>query len=312
MSAAFTHRHLLGIEQLSAADIQIILDLASHYAKQNRSPEKKGNKLVGKTIVNLFFENSTRTRTSFEIAARRLGADAVNIAVEASSAAKGETLLDTVRTLNAMQVDSFVIRHSKNGAPKEVASIVEASVLNAGDGSNAHPTQALLDALTMTRHKGKLEGLKVAICGDVEHSRVARSNICLLKKFGAHPCVVAPKEFMPQDLSRLGVPAFESMKEGLQDADAIIMLRIQRERLENENFNFSREDYFKAWGLDHEKIKFAKSDAIVLHPGPLNREVEISSALADDTRYSVILEQVEMGVAVRMACLDLILGARGD
>jgi aspartate carbamoyltransferase catalytic subunit len=310
MSSGFAHRHLLGIDQLSPADIQTILDLAAAYAQQNRSPTKKCDRLAGKTVVNLFFENSTRTRTSFELAARRLGADVVNVMVEFSSTAKGETLLDTARTLAAMQIDAFVIRHRENGAPMRVAEALDVTVLNAGDGSHAHPTQALLDALVIARHKGRLEGLKVVVCGDIEHSRVARSNISLLKKMGALPCVVAPPEFMPNDLERLGVPAFDTMKEGLIGADAIIMLRIQHERLEKGTFQMSVEDYHKKWGLDHDKIKFAKPDALVLHPGPINRGVEIASDLADDPKYSKILEQVESGVAIRMACLDLLLANR--
>ncbi len=308
MTAPFPHRHLLGIDQLTKADIETILNRAASYAKQNRSPNKKSAELHGKTIINLFFEASTRTRTSFEIAGRRLGADVVNIPLAASSTTKGETLFDTVRSLNAMQIDAFVIRHPENGAPRSLIEMVDGSIVNAGDGSHAHPTQALLDALTIQRHKGRLENLKVVICGDVEHSRVARSNINLLKKMGAHPSVVAPPFFMPKDLDKLGVPATDDLEKGIEGADAIIMLRIQHERLQAAEANLDHEAFHRTYGLNHAKLKAAKPDVIVLHPGPLNREVEVSSELADDIKHSVVLEQVEMGVAVRMACLSLLLG----
>lgn len=307
MTQPFPHRHLLGLGPLSVAEIADLLDLAGRYAVQNRSARRKSDRLAGKTMVNLFFEPSTRTRTSFEIAAKRLGADVVNIAIEHSSTRKGETLLDTVRNVNAMQVDAFVIRHKENGAPALVASQIDTTVVNAGDGSNEHPTQGLLDAFTMQKRKGKLEGLKVAICGDIEHSRVARSNIILLNKMGASPRIIAPSPFMPRDLKDLKVEAFDSMEEGLRGVDAIIMLRIQHERLAEGEFAMSLKEYHQRYGLNHDKVKLAKPDVIVLHPGPLNRDVEITSALADDKAYSVILEQVENGVAVRMACLDRLL-----
>lgn len=311
MTALFSHRHLLGIAQLAPGDITAILNRAAQYAKQNRLPNRNSAELQGKTVVNLFFEASTRTRTSFEIAARRLGADAINVPLEVSSTTKGETLFDTIRTLNAMQVDAFVIRHRDDGAPESLTGLVDGAILNAGDGAHAHPTQALLDALTIQRHKGKLEGLKVVICGDIEHSRVARSNIDLLKKMGAYPSIVAPEAFMPHDFDALGVPATDDMVKGLHEADAIIMLRIQHERLiASERKGLSHETYYAAYGLDHAKMAAAKPDAIVLHPGPLNRGIEISSELADDPNHSVIVEQVEMGVAVRMACLSLLLGKR--
>ncbi len=307
--SSFPHRHLLDIESLSSADILDILELAEKYVEEGKGGKRRWCRLEGKTVVNLFVEPSTRTRTSFEIAARRLGADVVNVMVEHSSMKKGETLLDTVRNINAMQVDAFVIRHRENGAPHSVIRDTQASVINAGDGSNEHPTQGLLDALTMRRRKGRLDGLNVAICGDIEHSRVARSNVRLLKKLGGKPRVIAPSVFMPKDLDKLGVPAFDNMAEGLRDADVVVMLRIQHERLADGEFAMSLKDYHQRYGLDHEKLKLAKPDVIVMHPGPINRDVEISSSLADDKQYSVILDQVGNGVAVRMACLDLLLAA---
>ncbi|NTU77309.1 MAG: aspartate carbamoyltransferase catalytic subunit [Alphaproteobacteria bacterium] len=308
MTQPFPHRHLLDIEQLSASDIEFILQRAARYVAQNRSAQRKCNRLAGKTVVNLFFEPSTRTRTSFELAARRLGADVVNVPIEHSSTKKGETLTDTARTIDAMQVDAFVIRHPTNGAPQQVVSSVKASVVNAGDGSRAHPTQALLDALTMQRRKGRLEGLTVAICGDIEHSRVARSDICLLRKMGAHPRIVAPGSFMPHDLAKLDVPAFDNLSEGIRDADVVMMLRIQNERLAAGENILPTDEYHKSFGLDHFKLKAAKPDVIVMHPAPMNRGVEITNELADDPQYSVVFEQIENGVATRMACLDLLLG----
>lgn len=310
MTTAFTHRHIYGIEELSANDIDTILNLAAHYAAQNRSPQKKTNKLAGKTVVNMFFENSTRTRTSFEIAAKRLGADVVNFISSASSMNKGESFSDTMRVINAMQVDAFVIRHHEDGAVKLASTYVDGAVLNAGDGANEHPTQALLDALTMQRHKGKLEGLKVAICGDIKHSRVAKSNAILLGKKGAQVHFFAPPQFQAEDSHKLGVVNCKTMDEALSQADVVMMLRIQNERLSAGEFAMNSRDYHKQYGLDHNKLKLAKPDVIVMHPAPMNRGVEITSELADDSRYSVIFEQMEMGVAVRMACLDLLLSAR--
>jgi aspartate carbamoyltransferase catalytic subunit len=310
MSYTFPHRHLIGINRLSAADITAILDLAKVYAAQNRSAQRNTNKLAGKTVVNLFFETSTRTRTSFDIAAKRLGADVINVPIAQSSVTKGETLLDTVLTIDAMQVDAFVIRHSDDGTPDFLASHVSGSILNAGAGKMSHPTQALLDALTILKHKGTLSGLKVAICGDIEHSRVARSNIHLLQKLGSEVVIVAPPQFVPADLENLGVKVYDAMEEGLRDADAVMMLRIQRERLNSGEFNMSVIDYHKRYGLDYEKLKVAKPGALVLHPGPVNRGVEVDSALVDDPYHSVVLEQVEHGVAVRMACLDLLLSQK--
>ena len=310
MTYTFPHRHLLGIDQLSAVDITAILDLAARYAAQNRSAKKKEARLSGKIVANLFFETSTRTRTSFEIAAKRLGADVVNFTPEISSMQKGETLLDTVRVINAMRVDAFVIRHRDNGLPESIVPHVHASVLNAGDGAREHPTQALLDALTMRHHKGKLEGLKVAICGDIEHSRVARSNIRLLKKFNARVHLFAPPQFEPRDKAELGVSLCQSMDEALKDADVVMMLRIQNERLKEGSFAMPGEEYHRLYGLDHAKLNAAKKDAIVMHPLPMNRGIEITNELADDPKISVVFEQIEFGVAVRMVCLDLLLGGK--
>jgi len=309
MSPVFPHKHLYGIEQLSKADIETILDLAAGYAQSNRSPSKKVNKLDGKTVVNMFFENSTRTRTSFEIAAKRLGADVVNFTSSASSMNKGETFSDTMRVINAMQVDAFVIRHYEDGAVKLASTFVDGAVLNAGDGANEHPTQALLDALTMIRHKKTLAGLKVAICGDIKHSRVARSNAILLNKMGALVHFFAPPQFQANDTSRLGVTNCKTMNEALEDADVVMMLRIQNERLAAGEFAMRSDEYHQQYGLDHIKLKLAKPDVIVMHPAPMNRGIEITSELADDPAYSVIFEQMEMGVAARMACLDLLLSA---
>jgi aspartate carbamoyltransferase catalytic subunit len=311
MSRSFSHRHLLDIDQLSQADIEAILDLAGRYAEQNRSLRKKTDRLAGKTVVNMFFENSTRTRTSFEIAAKRLGADVVNFNAAVSSVNKGETLLDTARVIDSMQVDAMVVRHAENGTPAFISENVKASVVNAGDGSNQHPTQALLDALTVLRHKKTLEGLTYAIGGDIEHSRVARSNLALLKKFGAKVRLFAPPSFMPREVDKLNVTACATMDEAMDGADVVVMLRIQNERLSSGEFAMSVDEYHRLYGLTHDKLKKAKADVLVLHPLPMNRGIEITNELADDKRYSKFFEQVEMGVAVRMACLDLLLSAEG-
>jgi aspartate carbamoyltransferase catalytic subunit len=311
MPYAFPHKDLLDIERLSAADIVAILDLAERYAEQNRSAKKKTPILDGKTIVNLFYEPSTRTRTSFEIAAKRLGADVVSVPVEQSSAQKGETLLDTVLNIDAMQIDALVIRHNESGVPHFIAPQLKASVINAGDGTNEHPTQALLDAFAMRKHKKKLEGLIVAICGDVAHSRVAHSNIHLLTKLGARVRLIAPPYFAENKLKFENVATFDSMAQGLKDADVVMMLRIQHERMTAGEFAVSLKEYQQAYGLNHEKLAVAKPDAIVLHPQPMNRDVEITSRLADDPARCLIREQVEMGVAVRMAVLDLLLNRKG-
>lgn len=301
----FPHRHLLGITGLTAPEINLILDLADRYVDQNRSAQKVTPTLTGRTIVNLFFENSTRTRTSFELAARRLGADCINMSVDGSSVKKGETLIDTAMTLNAMHLDALVVRHQESGAPKLLADKVNCAVLNAGDGQHEHPTQALLDALTIRRRLGTLKDLTVAICGDILHSRVARSNIQLLNIMGANVRVVAPPTLLPSAIGELGVEVHHSMKTGLKDADIVMMLRLQLERMQGQ-FLPSQREYFRFFGLDYEKLAVAKPGALIMHPGPMNRGVEIDSLVADDIHRSVILQQVELGVAVRMACLDLL------
>jgi aspartate carbamoyltransferase catalytic subunit len=301
-TAFFPHRHLLAIEGLSRQDIETLLDLAQTEIEVSRQVEKKKSVLRGRTQINLFFEASTRTQSSFELAGKRLGADVMNMAVGTSSVRKGETLLDTAMTLNAMHPDILVVRHHAAGAVELLAQKVECSVVNAGDGAHEHPTQALLDALTIRRHKGRIGGLRVAICGDIRHSRVARSNIHLLNALGAEVRAVAPSTLLPAGIERLGVRAFTSMRDGLTGADVVMMLRLQRERM-SASFVPSAREYFRFWGLDADKLACAKPDAIVMHPGPMNRGVEIDPLIADGPR-SVIREQVEMGVAVRMAVLE--------
>ncbi len=285
--------------------IGAMLDLAESYVLLNRSGKTQRDLLRGRTLINLFFEDSTRTRTSFELAGKRLGADVLNMSVSTSSVNKGETLLDTAATLNAMNCDLLVVRHGQSGAPTLLAQKVDASVINAGDGTHEHPTQALLDALTIRRRRGSLEGLIVAICGDILHSRVARSNIHLLTAMGSRVRVVGPPTLLPAEAERLGVEVFHEMREGLRDADIVMALRLQRERMSRGLVPSARE-FFRFWGLDAEKLAFAKPDALVMHPGPMNRGVEIDSAVADDPVRSLIREQVEMGVAVRMAVLDIL------
>lgn len=299
------HRHLLGIAELSPEEINTILDLADNYVDMNRETERKGSRLKGRTVVNLFFEVSTRTRGSFELASKRLGADCINMNADATSTRKGETLIDTAMTLNAMHIDVLVVRHSASGAVKLLADKVNCAVINAGDGQHEHPTQALLDALVMRRRKKKLEGLNVAICGDILHSRVARSNIFLLNKLGARVRVVAPLTLLPKDIDRMGVEVHTRMESGVKDADIIMMLRIQNERMEG-SFVPSAREYYHFFGLDRAKLNLARPDALIMHPGPMNRGVEIDSEVADDIHRSLILNQVEFGVAVRMACLDLL------
>jgi len=305
MPSPFQHRHLLGIEGLSPQDIAFLLDSAEAAIDVSRQVEKKKAVLRGRTQINLFFEASTRTQSSFELAGKRLGADVMNMAVAASSVKKGETLIDTAMTLNAMRPDLLIVRHHAAGAVALLAQKVECAVINAGDGGHEHPTQALLDALTIRRHKGRLSGLVVAICGDIAHSRVARSNILLLSAMGARVRVVAPSTLLPAGIDRLGIEVFSSMRKGLAEADVVMMLRLQRERM-NAAYIPSIREYFRFWGLDAEKLAWAKPDAIVMHPGPMNRGVEIDPAIADGPR-SVINQQVEMGVAVRMAVLDALL-----
>ncbi len=298
-------RHLLRIAGMAPPEIGQLLDLAESYVLLNRSGKTQRDLLRGRTLINLFFEDSTRTRTSFELAGKRLGADVINMGVATSSVNKGETLLDTAATLNAMHCDLLVVRHAQSGAPALLAQKVDAAVINAGDGTHEHPTQALLDALTLRRRKGRLEGLVVAICGDVLHSRVARSNIHLLTTMGAQVRVVGPATLLPAEIAGLGVAAFTDMAAGLAGADAVMMLRLQRERMTSGLVPSARE-FFRFYGLDAAKLAHAKPDALVMHPGPMNRGVEIDSAVADDPVRSVIKEQVEMGVAVRMAVLDVL------
>lgn len=298
-------RHLLGIEGMAPDEIALILDTADTYVAQNRRRNKRSAVLDGFTVINLFFENSTRTRTSFELAGRRLGADVVNMSVATSSIKKGETLIDTAMTLNAMHPDVLVVRHPESGAVKLLSEKVAAAVINGGDGSHEHPTQALLDALTIRRRRGALEGQVVAICGDILHSRVARSNIHLLNAVGARVRVVAPPTLMPAEIERLGVEAHFDMRAGLRDVDVVMMLRLQQERMQG-SFVPSVSEYFRFYGLTEDKLAAAKPDALIMHPGPMNRGVEIDSVVADDIHRSAILDQVELGVAVRMACLDLL------
>src|SRR6056300_1535015 len=302
---SFTQRHLLGIEPLRPDAITEILDVAENYVTLNRQPTKHSNALAGLTQINMFFENSTRTQASFELAGKRLGADVMNMAMQASSIKKGETLIDTALTLNAMHPDLLVVRHPHSGAVDLLAQKVNCAVLNAGDGKHEHPTQALLDALTIRRAKGRLHRLSVAICGDIAHSRVARSNIILLGKMENRVRLVGPPTLMPTGIADLGVEVFEDMREGLQDVDVVMMLRLQKERMDG-GFIPSEREYFHRYGLDAEKLAYAKDDAIVMHPGPMNRGVEIDGDIADDINRSVIQEQVEMGVAVRMAAMDLL------
>lgn len=302
---SFPHRHLLGIDGLTPQEINSILDLADGYVDQNRQANKKNSVLRGRTQINLFFEASTRTQSSFELAGKRLGADVMNMSVKNSSIKKGETLVDTATTLNAMHPDLLVVRHSDSGAVELLARKVSCSVINAGDGRHEHPTQALLDALTIRRRKGRLEGLIVAICGDIMHSRVARSNILLLNIMGARVRLVAPPTLLPTDAERLGVEVYTDMEKGLEDADIVMMLRLQLERM-NGSFVPSVREYYRYFGLDYDKLSIASPEALIMHPGPMNRGVEIDSAVADDINRSVIKEQVEMGVAVRMAVLDIL------
>jgi aspartate carbamoyltransferase catalytic subunit len=298
----FAQRHLLGIDGLSPLEIVALLDLADNAVEISRQVEKKRSTLRGRTQINLFFEASTRTQSSFELAGKRLGADVMNMSTSNSSVKKGETLIDTAATLNAMRPDIIVVRHHQAGAVHLLARKVDCSVINAGDGVHEHPTQALLDALTIRRNKGRIEGLVVAICGDILHSRVARSNILLLGALGARVRVIGPSTLLPPGIENMGVEVFRDMRAGLAGADIVMMLRLQRERM-NGAFVPSTKEYFRYFGLDEEKLAWAKPDALVMHPGPMNRGVEIDSLVADGAR-SLIREQVEMGVAVRMAVLE--------
>ena len=304
----FPHRHLLGIKGLTARDLTTLIDRADANVAISRQLDKKKTSMRGRTQINLFFENSTRTQSSFELAGKRLGADVMNMAVSHSSVKKGETLIDTAMTLNAMHPDILVIRHKSGGAAALLAQKVSCSVVNAGDGAHEHPTQALLDALTIRRAKGRIDGLTVAICGDILHSRVARSNILSLNALGARVRAVAPTTLLPNEIDNMSVDVFTNMEEGIKDADVIMMLRLQRERMSGA-FIPSVREYFRFFGLDKQKLGLAKKDCIVMHPGPINRGVEIASDIADGPQ-SVIHTQVEMGVAVRMAVIEALLDPR--
>ena len=299
-----SQKHLLGIQDLSINDVNLILDEANTFIKVNQSKNKKVDVLRGKTQINLFFEPSTRTQSSFELAGKRLGADVMSMNISNSAIKKGETLIDTAMTLNAMHPDIIVIRHQDSGACNLLSQKVNCSVLNAGDGRREHPTQALLDALTIITRKNKIEGLKIAICGDILHSRVARSNIYLLNMLGAEVNIIAPTNLMPKEIEKFGVNTFTDMKKGLKDCDIVMMLRLQNERMTSSYLSSNRE-YYEYYGLTPDKLEHAKSDALIMHPGPMNRGIEIDTILADDINKSVIKEQVELGVAVRMACLKI-------
>ena len=307
----FKKIHLVETADLTKKEIEHILNESKKYISFNKKKIKKINVLEGRTIFNLFFEDSTRTRTSFEVAAKRLGADLINVVVKDSSINKGETLLDTMTTINSMNPDVLIVRHPEEGVSKKISESVNASVINAGDGSHEHPTQALLDALTIKNKFENFSKLKIAICGDILHSRVARSNIIILSKLGAKINVIGPKEWLPKSLKKLPVNVYTEMKKGLKNCDIVMMLRIQKERIVGKIMP-NQKTYFKKYGLDYSKLKYAKKNAFVMHPGPMNRGVEIDSKLADDITRSLIQEQVAMGVAVRMTCLDLIIKNRDD
>ena len=302
---SFIQNHLLGIEGLEQSAIREILDKAEEYADLNLKTKKRVDVLSGLTQINMFFENSTRTQASFELAGKRLGADVMNMALQGSSIKKGETLVDTALTLNAMRPDLLVVRHPQSGAVDLLSQKVNCSVINAGDGQHEHPTQALLDALTIRRAKGRLHRLNIAICGDISHSRVARSNMLLLGKMENRIRLVGPPTLIPSQIGEFGVEVYHDMLEGLKDVDVVMMLRLQKERMDG-GFIPSEREYFQRYGLDFNKLSYAKDDAIVMHPGPMNRGVEIDGDIADDVTRSVIQEQVEMGVAVRMAIMDLL------
>ena len=299
-----SQKHLLGIQDLSISDVNYILNEAKQFIKLNKSKNKKLDTLRGKTQINLFFEPSTRTQSSFELAGKRLGADVMSMNIVNSAIKKGETLMDTAMTLNAMHPDLIVIRHQDSGACNLLSQKVNCTVVNAGDGRREHPTQALLDALTIIEKKGKIQGLRISICGDILHSRVARSNIYLLTMLGAEVNIIAPTNLMPKDIEKFGVNKFSDIKEGLKDSDIVMMLRLQNERM-NSSFLSSNREYYEYYGLTPDKLNYAKDDVIIMHPGPMNRGIEIDTNLADDINKSVIQEQVEYGVAVRMACLKI-------
>ena len=301
--------HLVESKKLNKKEIECFLDESEKYIHFNKKTKKKSTLLEGRSIFNLFFEDSTRTRTSFEVAAKRLGADLINVALKDSSINKGETLLDTMTTINSMSPDVLIVRHPEEGISKKISKTVKACVINAGDGSHEHPTQALLDALTIKKKFRKFKGLKIAICGDIKHSRVARSNIEILSTLGCSINVIGPKSLIPKDIQKTGVNIFYNMKNGLKKCDIVMMLRIQKERIVGVHIPNEKE-YFKKFGLDYKKLAYAKEKAFVMHPGPMNRGVEIDSNLADDITRSLIQEQVTMGVAVRMACLEILINNR--
>ncbi|MFZ1982706.1 MAG: aspartate carbamoyltransferase catalytic subunit [Smithella sp.] len=303
----FEKKDILGIKDLSIDEINLILETAESFLEISTRKIKKVPTLRGKTIINLFYEASTRTRTSFEIAGKRLSADTINISASTSSIVKGETLIDTARNLEAMNPDVIVLRHSAAGAPQLLASLVKQSIINAGDGAHEHPSQALLDMMTIKEHKGKISGLKVAIVGDIEHSRVARSNIYGLSSMGAQVVLAGPAMMLPRDIEQMGVKVFSRIEDAIADADVVMMLRIQLER-QKQNIFPSLREYAQHYCLNRKNIKLAAKDVIVMHPGPINRGVEISPDIADDPSYSVILDQVNKGVAVRMALLYLLIG----
>ncbi len=294
--------HIISIDDLNPEQITYILNLADRYAEQNLQPHFKTNDLDGCIVLNLFLENSTRTRLSFEMAAHRLGANIINMSADGSSLKKGETILDTLRTLGAMRPDCLVIRHNDNDIAKQAIEIMDCPVLNAGSGTDEHPTQALLDALTIRRTLGSFDDVSIAICGDVKHSRVAKSNMKLLSKMGATVKLVGPAELLP---TNTGHDCFTNIKDGFRDVDIVMTLRIQKERLDD-SLSISKADYFKKYGITAETMAFAKPNAFVMHPGPMNQGTEISSEMAEHPDRSLILQQVEMGVAIRMACLDLL------
>ena len=303
----FERKDILGIKDLSVDEINRILETAESFLEISTRTIKKVPTLRGKTVINLFYEASTRTRTSFEIAGKRLSADTINISSSTSSVVKGETLIDTARNLEAMNPDVIVIRHSAAGAPHLLARLVKQSIINAGDGAHEHPTQALLDMMTIKEHKGKIDGLKVAIIGDIEHSRVVRSNIYGLSKMGANVVVAGPATMLPRDIEQMGVKAYSRLEDAIVHADVVMMLRIQLER-QKQNIFPSLREYSQHFCLNRHNVKLAKKDVIVMHPGPINRGVEISPDIADDPACSVILDQVNKGVAVRMALLYLLTG----
>ena len=303
--------HLVETADLDRKEIEFFLNEAKKFISFNKKRIKKNNLLEGRTIFNLFFEDSTRTRTSFEVAAKRLGADIINVAVKDSSINKGETLLDTMTTINSMNPDVLIVRHPEEGISKRISLNVDASVINAGDGSHEHPTQALLDALTIKNRFDNFSKLQIAICGDILHSRVARSNIIILSKLGAKINVIGPREWLPKNIKKLPVTVFTDMKKGLKNCDIVMMLRIQKERIVGKIMP-NQKIYFNKYGLDYNKLKYAKKNAFVMHPGPMNRGVEIDSKLADDVTRSLIQEQVAMGVAIRMACLDILIKNRDN